>query len=98
MKKRRVVNTKTGEAHSWEEKRFLSRNACLNSDLIESDPDEDNIIELQWWDEVIDIDLFKEAVQWCRENCKFLVYGNRISGCFGFQSKEDAMAFRLRWM
>lgn len=97
------VETKIISSRQW-----ISRHVCINYDPnnpLDGQSDFDDMAELVWegkFEELIafghgDSILHTEAILWCEENCKGLVYANRFSGTFKFELEEDAMAFKLRW-
>lgn len=100
------VETKIIASQQW-----ISRHVCVNYDPdspLDGQTDFDDMVELVWegvFKDLIDGNisndsntLHVEAILWCEENCKGLVYANRFSGRFKFELIEDAMAFKLRWI
>lgn len=43
-------------------------------------------------------DTYKNASDWCKQNCKSRWTYSKIKHNFFFMSKEDAMVFKLTWM
>lgn len=98
------INDKPTEKKIINGHQWISRHICLNYDPnspLVGQSDFDDMVELVWegtFKELTDnIDLHVEAILWCEENCKGLVYNTRYLGKFKFELIEDAMAFKLRW-
>jgi len=95
-----MVIDKPVEKKIINEQKWISRHVCINYNR--NTIMMDDMVELVWssvFETLKDNNELRiEAILWCRENCKGLVYANRFSGRFEFELENDAVAFKLRWM
>jgi len=95
---------KPAEKKIINEQKWISRHVCINYDpnAVMKNISMDDMVELVWGDVFETLkdnnELRIEAIVWCAENCKGLVYANRFSGRFEFELEFDAAAFKLRWL
>ena len=86
------------------EQKWISRHVCINYDpnTVMKNIPMDDMVELVWGEVFQTLkdnnELRIEAILWCGENCKGLIYANRFSGRFEFELEKDVVAFKLRWI